>query len=160
MADFILGWFTRHKRISVTYLHHTCQGYSCHKVKSNRECQLELDIGWNMLWNRSCLLCSNFKELSKIFQCGTGKDSLSLTMPISDIRPFHMKTKTTAQMSLATFCAVSNPTLWRQFKIFFGLIKDGQDLEVESWFRGRESYVKQKSNYMRLVEDSILWECL
>ena len=79
---------------------------------------------------------------------------------ISDIRPLHMKPMTTAQMPLATFCAVSNPTLWRQFKIFFGLIKDGQDLEVESWFRGRESYVKQKSNYMRLVEDSILWECL
>ena len=79
---------------------------------------------------------------------------------ISNIKPLHMMPKTTAQMPLATFCAVSNPTLWRQFKIFFGLIKDGQDLEVESWFRGRESYVKQKSNYMRLVEDSILWECL
>ena len=56
-------------------------------------------------------LHSNFKDLSKIYQCGTGKNSPSLTMPISDIRPLHMKPKTTAQMSLATFCAVSNPTL-------------------------------------------------
>ena len=56
-------------------------------------------------------LHSNFKDLSKIYQSGTDKNSASLTMPISDIRPLHMKPKTTAQMPLATFCAVSNPTL-------------------------------------------------
>ena len=53
------------KRISVIHLHHICQGYSGHKVKSNRECQLalELDVtyyGTNVAW-------STQQFLSKIY---------------------------------------------------------------------------------------------
>ncbi len=56
-------------------------------------------------------LHSHFKDLSKIYQCGTGKNSPSLKMPISYIRPLHMKPKTTAQMPLTSAPTVSNPTL-------------------------------------------------